>query len=89
MPHPTQEELAQKIIELEEKVHVGDHYVHYKSPENTYVILAIGLIEETETPCVVYKALYGEQLVWVRPESDFLAEVEFEGKTVPRFKKVS
>ena len=41
------------------------HYRHYKG--NEYEVLYIAKHSETEEPMVVYRALYGEHLVWVRP----------------------
>jgi len=53
-------------------------------------VIANAIYESTEEPVVVYKALYDNSMseYWVRTELDFNSEVEFEGKTVPRFKKV-
>ncbi|OGL66403.1 hypothetical protein A2856_01775 [Candidatus Uhrbacteria bacterium RIFCSPHIGHO2_01_FULL_63_20] len=61
-------------------------YEHYKG--NCYEVIAEGKIEATLEPCVIYRALYGEGDVWVRPTADFLAEVEKDGVRVPRFRKV-
>jgi len=58
-------------------------------PDQPYVIVAVGLLEENEEPAVVYKALYGEGLIWIRSLSNFLEEVEQEGVKVSRFKKIS
>ncbi len=88
MPQLSEEELNKRLDPLRKKVKVGDLYSHYKNPDHHYKILAVGFIEATEEPCVVYQALYGENLTWVRTEGEFLAEVEFEEKVVPRFKKV-
>ncbi len=88
MSKPTQEELNKKLEELKNRVEVGGLYSHYRNPDNHYKILAVGFIEATEEPCVIYQALYGENLTWVRTADEFLSEVEFEGKTVPRFRPV-
>ncbi|HAG27553.1 TPA: DUF1653 domain-containing protein [Patescibacteria group bacterium] len=63
-------------------------YEHYKG--GRYEVIANAIYESTEEPVVVYKALYDNSMseYWVRTELDFNSEVEFEGKTVPRFKKV-
>lgn len=61
-------------------------YRHYKG--NEYEVIAQGKIEATLEPCVVYRALYGEGEVWVRPTTDFIAEVEVGGKRQPRFKRL-
>lgn len=64
----------------------GDIYKHFKG--NQYKIIALGKHSETEEDCVVYKALYGKHLVWIRPLKMFLEEVEVEAKKVPRFRLV-
>ena len=58
-------------------------YRHFKG--NPYEILAIARHSETEEAMVVYKALYGEQGVWVRPASMWNETVERDGKTYRRF----
>lgn len=63
-------------------------YRHYKGGE--YELLYNGLDENTETPVVIYKALYDnpKSEIWVRTEEDFTQEVEVNGKLVPRFTKI-
>lgn len=67
----------------------GEVYRHYKRG-GEYKIVCVAVIEATEEPCVVYEALYpnAEHQFWVRPLADFCAEVEHEGRTVPRFEQV-
>jgi len=40
-------------------------YRHFKG--NEYEVLYVAIHSETNEPMVVYKALYGEGLIWVRP----------------------
>lgn len=58
-------------------------YEHYKGQQ--YEVIGIAKHSETLEELVVYRALYGEHDLWVRPHSMFLETVEFEGKEVPRF----
>lgn len=58
-------------------------YRHFKG--NQYEVLYTAKHSETLEPMVVYKALYGDGAVWVRPASMWSQEVEYFGKTVPRF----
>ena len=62
-------------------------YKHYKG--NMYEVYMTAQHSETEEWMVVYKALYGEQGMWVRPYNMFVEQVEVEGVMVPRFTKVS
>ncbi len=59
-------------------------YKHYKG--NLYEVLTTARHSETEEWMVVYKALYGEEGMWVRPYEMFLEKVEVEGVMVSRFK---
>ena len=61
-------------------------YEHYKG--NYYEVLGVARHSETMEDLVVYRALYGERDLWVRPLSMFIEEVEVNGKKVPRFKYV-
>ena len=58
-------------------------YQHYKGPR--YQVLGDVTHSETEETLVLYRALYGERGLWVRPASMFTEEVEIEGKLQPRF----
>ena len=58
-------------------------YRHFKG--NEYEVIAIARHSETEEALVVYKALYGDGGVWVRPASMWNETVERGGKTYRRF----
>ncbi|KRG32444.1 MULTISPECIES: DUF1653 domain-containing protein [unclassified Psychrobacter] len=58
-------------------------YRHYKG--SLYQVLHTAQHSETQEALVVYRCLYGEYGVWVRPLSMFSETVEVEGKQVPRF----
>lgn len=61
-------------------------YKHYKG--NLYELLHIAKHSETLEKMVVYKALYGEGEIWVRPASMWDEEIEKDGKKVKRFELV-
>ncbi|WP_288997372.1 DUF1653 domain-containing protein [uncultured Psychrobacter sp.] len=61
-------------------------YRHYKG--NLYQVLHTAHHSETEEALVVYRCLYGEYGVWVRPLAMFTETVEVEGKEVPRFELI-
>lgn len=89
MAHKEQRNLLSDLKKLKSKIKVGDRYYHYKHPDQFYHIVALGFIEATEEPCVVYEAEYGDKLTWVRTESKFFAKVDTEGGSpVDRFTKV-
>ncbi len=58
-------------------------YSHYKG--NHYEVLGVAHHSETEERLVVYRALYGEYGLWVRPLEMFTETVEVQGEPVPRF----
>jgi hypothetical protein len=61
-------------------------YQHYKG--NQYEVIGVAKHSETMEELVVYRALYGEHALWVRPLAMFLENVTVEGKEVPRFKPI-
>ena len=61
-------EQAQKLV--------GREFVHFKG--NRYRLVAIAKHSETLEPIVVYRALYGEGGLFVRPLDMFLSEVDHE-----------
>lgn len=61
-------------------------YRHYKSPPTReYEVLFEARHSETEEVLVVYRALYGEHGLWVRPKAMFVETVEVDGEIRPRF----
>jgi len=58
-------------------------YRHYKG--NLYHVTGEAIHSETGELLVVYRALYGEYKLWVRPKVMFFETVEIDGKPVPRF----
>lgn len=61
-------------------------YRHYKG--NLYQVLHTAQHSETEETLVVYRCLYGDYGVWVRPIEMFAEMVSIEGKQVPRFELI-
>lgn len=62
-------------------------YRHYKG--NEYEVVGIARHSETQEELVVYRALYGERVLWVRPKAMFSEIVKINGKNVPRFEYIS
>lgn len=58
-------------------------YRHYKGGE--YEVLGVVRHSETLEPLVLYRALYGERGLWVRPQAMFLGPVLVHGHAQPRF----
>ncbi len=58
-------------------------YRHFKG--NEYEVLYIAKHSETGEEMVVYKALYGDGGVWVRPASMWEETVERDGVVYKRF----
>ena len=58
-------------------------YRHFKGKE--YLVLDVARHSEDLSPMVVYRALYGEGGLWVRPAEMWLEEVHREDYDGPRF----
>lgn len=65
-----------------EEIKIGRHR-HFKG--NEYEVLAIAKHSETTEDYVVYKALYGNGGMWVRPASMWNETVERDGRVYKRF----
>ena len=61
-------------------------YRHYKG--NLYQVLHTAQHSETEEALVVYRCLYGEYGVWVRPLSLFSETITRDGQQIPRFELI-
>ena len=61
-------------------------YQHYKG--NFYHVMGIGRHSETLEELVIYRSLYADYGIWVRPRELFESTVEYEGNILFRFKFV-
>lgn len=61
-------------------------YRHYKG--QLYDVLGVAWHSESLEEMVVYRALYGQRGLWVRPAAMFVEEVEVGGQWVPRFQPI-
>ncbi len=62
-------------------------YRHYKG--NIYEVVDTVRHSETLEPLTLYRALYGDHGLWVRPAAMFLEEIEIDCVKQARFAKVS
>ena len=58
-------------------------YRHFKG--NEYEVIGLARHSETQEEMVVYRALYGDFVLWVRPARMWNETVERDGKTFRRF----
>lgn len=58
-------------------------YRHFKGKE--YEVLGVAAHSETQEPMVVYRQLYGNGSLWVRPAAMWQEQVEQDGYRGPRF----
>jgi len=61
-------------------------YRHNKG--NLYEVIDTVRHSETLEPMTLYRALYGERGLWVRPAAMFLETVEVAGALTPRFSRL-
>ncbi len=61
-------------------------YRHYKGGQ--YEVMGTARHSETLEPMTVYRALYGQHGLWVRPAAMFTETVTIDGVVQPRFQKI-
>jgi cyclomaltodextrinase len=61
-------------------------YRHFKG--NEYEVLGVAKHSETLEDVVVYRALYGEHGLWIRPVAMFLDTIERDGRKIRRFEYI-
>ncbi|MGZ6004896.1 MAG: DUF1653 domain-containing protein [Candidatus Saccharimonadales bacterium] len=89
MAHKSQTELASKVADLKVKIPIGSQWQHYKSSGNYYEVTDIVIIEADDSLGVVYRAKYGKNLTFIRPAKSWLQTVDWQNRTLPRFKRVN
>lgn len=70
---------------MSESIQPG-RYRHFKG--NEYEVIALAKHSETLEDMVVYRALYGEHGLWVRPAAMWQEEITRDNKTFKRFEKI-
>jgi len=61
-------------------------YEHYKG--NQYKVIDTARHSETDELLVLYRPMYGDESLWVRPFAMFFEKVTVNGILVPRFKYI-
>ena len=61
-------------------------YRHYKGGE--YEVVGVVRHSESLEPLVLYRPLYNDSGMWVRPFAMFLEQVEIDGVMRPRFARI-
>jgi hypothetical protein len=68
------------------EIKIGQKYRHFKGKE--YQVLHLARHSETMEQMVVYRALYDDYGIWVRPLDMFLEQVEMNGHFINRFEEL-
>jgi hypothetical protein len=61
-------------------------YRHFKG--NLYELIEVAHHSESQEPVAVYRALYGDHGLWVRPLEMFLETIERDGAEIQRFQYI-
>lgn len=61
-------------------------YRHYKGKD--YEVIGVAKHSEDESELVVYRTLYGDFSLWVRPLEMFNEMIEIDGRQVKRFQRL-
>jgi hypothetical protein len=72
-------------VKVDEPIRYGI-YEHFKG--KPYELIGVARHSETLEEHVVYKALYGDGSLWVRPKKMFFQKVNVNGKEAPRFRYI-
>jgi hypothetical protein len=83
--HKSQGELKNSIEAAKVKVKIGGQYVHFKSADMCYRIVDLAIDVNDGGISVVYRALYGEGVLFTRSLKEWLEVVEVDGRRVSRF----
>lgn len=81
----SQRELNQDLIEASQRVKIGTIYAHYKDPSHTYKVMDLAVNADDSMVWVIYKALYEEELLFLRSVDEWCDDVEKDGATMKRF----
>ena len=85
-PESTSAPVEEKEPELVPEEIVKGRYRHFKG--NEYEVIDFAKDSETTEPMVIYRALYGEHDLWVRPYKMFQEIIERDGKKMRRLEKM-
>jgi len=77
--------MEEQSTQLEEDIIQG-RYRHFKG--NEYEVIYVGRHSETLETMVIYRPLYGEGGIWVRPAAMWNEEITRNGKTQKRFEYI-
>ena len=83
--HKSQDELLKELALANKSVKVGGIYNHYKDVSKEYRVLNLAITENDDKICVIYQALYGKKLIFVRPLLSWLSSVKWHGQEIKRF----
>lgn len=61
-------------------------YQHFKG--NYYEVVDVARHSETQDEQVIYRALYGDGGLWIRPLAMFTETIERDGKSMQRFRYI-
>lgn len=86
IPERTPAPVEEKEPELVPEEIVKGRYRHFKG--NEYEVVDFAKDSETTELMVIYRALYGEHELWVRPYKMFQEIIERDGKKMRRFEKI-
>ena len=83
--HPRPHRSSRRNAEMNEEHEklIGREFRHFKG--NLYRLEGFAKDSETLEEMVVYRALYGEHGLWVRPAKMFFETIERDGKQMKRF----
>lgn len=89
MDHKPLAELASAIKSASTIVEIDAQYLHYKDEHRPYTVTNIVILEDTEEVAVAYHVSATPEVTFIRPLPSWLETVEWQGRTMPRFTKLT
>lgn len=80
MVHKSESVLNKELEDARHKVIVDGIYSHFKDSGKRYRVIGLGIQEATEKICVIYKAEYNSELVFIRDLDSWLEKTETDVK---------
>ena len=83
--------LSDEMQAAAQHVEIGALYGHYKNPQTPYKVTGFVILEATDEVAVLYEVQEEDapRVTFARPLRIWLETVEWEGKTIPRFTKMT
>lgn len=85
MSHKRITSMYLKNVIQSSNIKIGGLYYHYKNPSAPYMVLNVGLQENSHQPMVIYCPINDPKLIWIRPVSEWNQKITDGDQSYTRF----